>query len=124
MVDAVQAEHRVRPAALFRGRASRPEFLESIFLGAAALSGAAIIDLVAFPGLHLAFCGPATAWAMLALMLPFLSLSVRRLHDIGRRGNWLLLVLVPVFGILILMLWFLSDGQARRNRYGRDPLNP
>ena len=56
----------------------------------------------------------------LIFLIPLISASVRRLHDIGRSGFWILLELVP-FGILVLFyMWFL-DSQPGTNEYGESP---
>ena len=52
--------------------------------------------------------------------VPSLAVSVRRLHDIGRSGWWLLIGLVPVAS-LILIFWYLSDSKAEENKYGPNP---
>ena len=60
----------------------------------------------------------------LALLLPSLGVSVRRLHDTGRSGLWLLLMLIPcvnlVFAIL-LIVWMCQDSQPMTNEYGPSP---
>jgi len=58
-------------------------------------------------------------WA-LATLLPSLANSVRRLHDIGRSGWWVLIVLVPVIGFIILIYWHAQPGQRAENRFGPD----
>jgi len=47
--------------------------------------------------------------------------SVRRLHDMGRSGWWLLIGLVPLIGIVVLLIWYVSRGQDGMNRFGSDP---
>jgi uncharacterized membrane protein YhaH (DUF805 family) len=46
----------------------------------------------------------------LATFLPGLSVSVRRLHDLDRSGWWILLVLIPLVGTIILIIWFCAKG--------------
>jgi uncharacterized membrane protein YhaH (DUF805 family) len=58
----------------------------------------------------------------LATIVPTLSVSVRRLHDIGRSGWWLLLGCIPVAGWIVLLIWHARPGDAWPNRYGRSPL--
>jgi uncharacterized membrane protein YhaH (DUF805 family) len=53
-------------------------------------------------------------------VIPALSVSVRRLHDVDRSGWWLLLGLVP-FGSIFLLYWSLLDSQEGPNKYGPDP---
>lgn len=51
---------------------------------------------------------------------PMLSIQVRRLHDSGRTGWFLLLLLIPYIGPIILMILFcLSD--PYENKYGSHP---
>lgn len=57
----------------------------------------------------------------LAVLLPSLAVSVRRLHDIGRTGWWLLLVLIPVIGWIVLIVFHALEGDREPNAYGPDP---
>ncbi|KVM85768.1 DUF805 domain-containing protein [Burkholderia stagnalis] len=58
----------------------------------------------------------------LALIVPSLSVTVRRLHDIGRSGWFLLIALIPIVGGIILLVWMCSRGNNGPNRFGPDPL--
>ncbi len=58
---------------------------------------------------------------MLALLLPGLAVAVRRLHDTGRSGLWLLLGLVPVVGGLVLLYFFVQDSEPGENQFGSNP---
>lgn len=57
----------------------------------------------------------------LALLLPGLGLSVRRLHDIGRSGWWVLINLVPIVGWIIFIVWMCQASQPTPNMYGPIP---
>ncbi len=57
----------------------------------------------------------------LAMLVPLVAVMVRRLHDVGWRGWWLLAAIVPLVGGLFLLVLFLTDSQRGRNRYGEDP---
>jgi uncharacterized membrane protein YhaH (DUF805 family) len=59
---------------------------------------------------------------ILATILPGVSVSVRRLHDLDRSGWWLLLDLVPLVGWIILIVWFCTKGTDGPNRFGADRL--
>lgn len=56
--------------------------------------------------------------------LVFLSLGVRRIHDIGLSGWWILIGLVPFFGAIVIFIFTLIRGNAGDNEYGPDPLKP
>lgn len=59
----------------------------------------------------------------LAGLIPGLAVSVRRLHDIGRSGWWLLIALIP-FGGLVLLVFDCLKGTPGPNEYGPDPKAP
>lgn len=58
----------------------------------------------------------------LAAIIPGLAVNVRRLHDVGRSGWWLLLVFIP-FGGIVLLVFHILDGNPGPNAYGPDPKN-
>ena len=55
------------------------------------------------------------------VFVPGLAVSVRRLHDIGRSGWWLLLCFVPILGWLVLLFFDVQDSQPGDNEYGPNP---
>lgn len=57
----------------------------------------------------------------LAVLVPSLALTWRRLHDTGHSGGYYFLGLIPLVGGIILLVWFCTDGQRGPNRYGPDP---
>jgi uncharacterized membrane protein YhaH (DUF805 family) len=56
----------------------------------------------------------------LALLLPSIAVTIRRLHDTGRSGWWMLVFLIPVIG-LVGFYFMVKDGDAGDNRFGPDP---
>ncbi len=64
---------------------------------------------------------PLNSLVSLALFLPGLAVSVRRLHDLDRTGWWLLLVFT-VIGVILLLVWDCMKGTPGPNRFGPDPL--
>lgn len=102
----------------FKGRASRGEYwyfmLFQVLLNLAAL----IADNNMLSGSDL---GETVVY--IAMLLPLVTVSVRRLHDTDRSGWWLLLFGLPVIGAIVLMAWFAAPGQRRLNEYGPDPLD-
>ena len=47
--------------------------------------------------------------------------AVRRLHDVGRSGWWLSIVFVPIIGAILILIWFVTEGQKNENLYGSSP---
>ena len=61
---------------------------------------------------------PAAA-VMFVFLIPLLSLQIRRLHDIGASGWWVLLgVFLPYIGPMILFCMALLPSQPHPNKYG------
>ena len=56
----------------------------------------------------------------LALLFPLLAVSVRRMHDLGHSGWWVLFYFVPGLAIVVWIM-ALFDGQPITNKYGPDP---
>lgn len=57
----------------------------------------------------------------LAVLVPGLAVGVRRLHDIGKKGIWYLIVLIPIVGWIIVIVWFCKEGEPGANQFGPDP---
>lgn len=57
----------------------------------------------------------------LAVLIPSIAVSVRRLHDIGRTGWWMLLSFIPVIGLIVLLVFAVLDSQPGENKYGPNP---
>jgi uncharacterized membrane protein YhaH (DUF805 family) len=110
--------------AQFDGRSRRTEYwmfalinlLISMALGACIL--VSFLSTRAF-AVGIAFAVIAGLYS-LASIVPGLAVSVRRLHDIGRSGWWLLIDLVP-FGCIVLLVFFCLEGTPGPNQYGPDP---
>ncbi|KGI77698.1 DUF805 domain-containing protein [Oleiagrimonas soli] len=56
----------------------------------------------------------------LAVFLPSLGVTVRRLHDTGRSGWWILIGLIPIIGGIVLLVFMVLDS-APANEYGPNP---
>ncbi|MFZ2171181.1 MAG: DUF805 domain-containing protein [Methylococcaceae bacterium] len=57
----------------------------------------------------------------LAVLIPAIAVSVRRLHDTNRSGWWLLIELIPVIGAIVLLIFLVQDSQQGDNQYGPNP---
>lgn len=96
----------------FEGRARRKEYWWSYLGFAAIILGAAIIDAIVDSGEVFYFL------AVLALFLPSLGVTVRRLHDTGRSGWNVLWGIIPLVGAILLIIWLASDTSPQHNQYG------
>jgi uncharacterized membrane protein YhaH (DUF805 family) len=102
----------------FSGRARRAEYwwfvlatiLVSIVLG--------FIDAVIGFG---EFGLLSNIWS-LAVFLPTLAVGARRLHDTDRSAWWLLIMLLPIIGWIVLIVFYAQRGTDGPNRFGADPL--
>ena len=105
--------------AVFSGRARRKEYWFFILWFLIISIGLGIID--AMVGLHIGRAGLLQSLYSLALLIPSLAVAVRRLHDTGRTGWWLLIGLIPVIGAIVLLVFLFLDGQPGQNEYGPSP---
>ena len=110
--------------ATFAGRASRTEFWRWVLVFVLLTLVTRMIDGALFASsVHAGLfergaMQPLTFIAILALLLPNMALAVRRLHDTGRSGWWLLLMLVPFVGPLVLLYWYVQPSEEAPNQYG------
>ncbi|MFI9123725.1 DUF805 domain-containing protein [Streptomyces bikiniensis] len=101
--------------AVFSGRARRKEFwmfqLFNVIAGIILMT----VDMLlgTYPLLYAVYA--------LGVFLPSLGLSVRRLHDTGRSGWWLLIGLVPFVGGIVLLVFTVLEGEQQQNAYGPNP---
>jgi len=58
----------------------------------------------------------------LAVLLPGISVTVRRLHDTNRSGWWFWIALIPVIGIFVLLYFMIIGGTDGENDFGEDPM--
>lgn len=99
--------------ASFSGRASRPEFWwYSLFFALCQLVIYLVIIITnsAIPEIF-----------FLALILPSLAVQVRRLHDSGRSGWWILIGLIPYLGAIILLIFACQSSVPVTTQYGPPP---
>jgi len=62
--------------------------------------------------------------ALLALFVPNLAVGVRRMHDTGKSGWYLLVGLIPIVGWIIVLVWLATEGDPNPNEYGPSPKAP
>ena len=57
----------------------------------------------------------------LAMLIPFLAVGWRRMHDIGKSGAMIFLSLIPLVGTILIIVWCCQDSQPGANIYGENP---
>lgn len=105
----------------FSGRARRKEYWFFVLFNFLVYLGLVIIDgltgsLDAKSGI-----GLLSGLYSLAVLLPYLGVTVRRLHDTGRSGWWLLIALIPLVGPIVLLVFMVLDSTPGQNEYGDNP---
>ena len=102
--------------AVFSGRARRKEYWMFVLFSI-------IIYLVLYV-LELLVGGPGIVAFLycLAVLLPSISVCVRRLHDIGRSGWWIFISLIPAIGAIILLIFMVLESKPGENKYGPNPI--
>ncbi|MER6250369.1 DUF805 domain-containing protein [Streptomyces sp. NPDC001584] len=101
--------------AVFSGRARRQEYWMFFLFNLAAAVILTILDgvLGTSPVLYSIY--------VVAVLLPSLGVAVRRLHDTGKSGWWILIGLVPFVGFIWFIVLLATAGQPQPNQYGPDP---
>jgi len=104
----------------FNGRASQSEYwFGYLFFVLAVIAFGWVDGFISLPAVSpLAAMFGARTIPFLALLLPLLSLGVRRLHDTGRSGHYLWFGLIPFVGGILLLVWLAGLGEPNDNRFG------
>jgi uncharacterized membrane protein YhaH (DUF805 family) len=101
--------------AVFSGRARRTEYWMFLLVNLVIAFVLGIIEVMIGTG------GILAAIYSLAVLIPSIAVTVRRLHDTGRAGWWILIVLIPAIGAIVLLIFMVLDSQAGSNEYGPNP---
>lgn len=104
----------------FSGRARRKEFWMFTLMTFVISFVLTMIDI--FAGLEFApDVGILSTIFGLIILIPSLSVTVRRLHDTGRSGAWILIGLIPLVGWIVILVFMVLDSQPEANRFGPNP---
>ena len=104
----------------FSGRARRKEYWFYMLFYVIILVVLSICDGIIGTTMQTGF-GILTLIYVLAVLIPSIAVSVRRLHDTGRSGWWILIQFVPIVGIFIFLYFMVSDSNPGANAYGPSP---
>ncbi|WP_328999150.1 DUF805 domain-containing protein [Kribbella sp. NBC_00709] len=110
--------------AVFDGRARRKEYWMFVLFNVIASIILSILDKI----LGLDFgsgSSSSSGWLStiysLAVLLPTIGVAIRRMHDTGRSGWWILINLIPCIGWIWFIVLAAQEGNAGDNAYGPDP---
>ena len=103
----------------FKGRASRSEYWWFVLF-------TIIVNFIATAFPSDITPNPTSIIVSLAIFLPSLGVIVRRLHDLGKSGWWILLAIIPIvnfIGIFVILVFMVMEGEEHTNQYGEVPTN-
>jgi uncharacterized membrane protein YhaH (DUF805 family) len=108
---------------VFKGRSCRKEYWYFTLFNILFTIGFGVLDqlmgnFVSSPGY-----GPLSTTYTLAVIIPGIAVSVRRLHDTGKSGWWFMITIVPVIGLLVFLYFAALESDPEVNEYD-EPLNP
>ena len=104
-----------RKYAEFEGRSRRSEYWMFFLINVVVSIGLGIAEGIVGGG------GLLSLLYMLVTIIPSLAVTVRRLHDTGRSGMWMLILFVPLIGLILFLVYTAQDSEAGTNQYGPNP---
>ena len=107
--------------AVFQGRARRKAYWFFVLFNLIASAALTVIDFMTGSLDRELGIGLLSGLYSLAVLIPSLAVTVRRLHDTDRSGWWLLIGLVPLIGAIVLLVFMLLDSTPGDNRHGANP---
>lgn len=106
--------------AVFTGRARRKEYWMFLLVNVVVSIFLSLIDSAMFRT-PVEGVGPLYGIYVLAVLIPSIAVTIRRLHDIGKSGWYLLIGFIPLIGGIWLLVLTCLDGQPGNNQYGPNP---
>lgn len=107
--------------AVFQGRSRRSEYWYFFLMNVIVSTVLNILSSLTDSQGFLIFLAIVSVVYSLALIVPAIAVSVRRLHDIGKSGVYYLFFLIPLVGQIMLLVWFATDSMPGDNMYGPNP---
>ena len=107
--------------AVFSGRARRAEYWYFVLFNIIVAIVLSLIDTLLGTFNFMQGVGLLSGLYSLAVLIPTLAVTVRRLHDVDRSGWWIFINLIPLIGTIVLLVFAVTDGTPGSNRYGPNP---
>ncbi|MCT7466485.1 DUF805 domain-containing protein [Aliarcobacter cryaerophilus] len=112
--------HCLKNYATFSGRATRSEYWYFTLFYILIIISLTIFDEITGTYDEVSGFGLTSLIFSLAMFIPSLAVFVRRLHDTNRTGWWFLIVLIPIIGFIVLIVFLCLDSKED-NQYGINP---
>ncbi len=108
----------------FSGRSDRKEFWYYLLFYVIVAAMLSVVDRTLFP--HTLdgdgdYLQPLTSIFAIGSLVPSIAVSIRRMHDTGRSGWWVLIWLIPIIGWIWALVLCAQKGQPEPNAYGEPP---
>jgi len=107
--------------AVFDGRARRKEYWYFCLFNFLISFALAAVTGVLGGITHTGSLSLLNAIYSLAILIPGIAVTVRRLHDTDHSGWWMFIILVPFIGAIVLLVFTVMDSTPGENRYGVNP---
>ena len=105
--------------ALFKGRANRSEFwLFALVNVAISIVYRILVSVLAGSTAATLIVSIIVGVFALAILVPGIALSVRRMHDVGKGGGWIFISFVPIIGSIWFLVLCIKEGEPAANRFG------
>ena len=117
----------IRNYAVFKGRATRKEFwMFTLFNFLIAIAISSIVGIMEGHSVSEldSMTNAANTIYMLFILLPTISIAVRRLHDLGLNGWWWFISFIPLFGPIIIIVLACRPSEPFMNEYGLSHIAP
>ncbi len=99
----------------FEGRSRRKEYWYYVLFQSLIFASVGVAEILLLQSFMFIFIGG------LLFTIPSISVTVRRLHDIGKSGWNYLWSLVPVIGPIMMLIWMCTDSEKYTNAWGPNP---
>ena len=105
----------------FGGRSRRKEYWMFVLFNVMFSTGAILLDKFFEITWNDSQYGPLYLIYGIIILIPNFAVLVRRLHDVGKSGWYLLVVLIPIIGFFWILVLLLTDSNFGENQYGKNP---
>lgn len=105
----------------FSGRARRKEYWMFYLINMLVTMALAMVDMAILGASPEGGVGILSIIYSLALVIPGLALTFRRLHDTSRSAWWLFICLIPLIGAIVLLIFLVLDSTEEENKWGENP---